>query len=89
MSKRGKSSTQTSGLGLKNEAMEDLEALGQITNTNTGKVLVDALRLYEWVLQSQLNGDKIVILKDGQVDAELDYLITDTKTAQDYFADSE
>jgi hypothetical protein len=69
-----------------NEAERALEEIGKITQRKTVEVVTDAMRTYEWILQEQLSGRKIVSMNGRPDDeSELENFIEDKGAADAYF----
>jgi hypothetical protein len=70
-----------------NEAERALEDIGKITGRKPVEVVTDAMRTYEWILQEQLSGRKIVSTNGRPGDeAELEDFIVDRGAAEAYFS---
>jgi len=70
-----------------NEADQALQQLSVITERSPIEVICDALKTYEWILEEQLAGRKIVAMS-GQLEdeSELEDFILNKEVALKYFS---
>ena len=73
---------------VKGEALASLDKLRQITGRgDVVDVVIDALRVYEWMLHHQANSRKIISRTDTPAQGiELPSYIKDAEAARAYFA---
>lgn len=69
------------------EPAEAIQQLTVITGRNAVEVVCDALKVYEWILQEQTLGRRIVSIDGGPgEESELDDFVVKKEVARAYFA---
>lgn len=71
---------------LLDEAAEGVKQIGKITGRTAEEVVCDALSTYEWILQEQAFGKKVISQNgDPEGESELEKFIVDEEAAKAYF----